>query len=726
MRRILSLIKNNSFSINLRRRGLIYMQASPGAPLSRAAAFSIIFISALTAFFSAGECLAAPMTENTATLEVKLRYMVVNQISAASDFSEDDTRLEGGGGLFTIRRNEGTINDILVFDDEILAAGDGGAEFIPCRSGGGAAPSRENASGRKTSLRGFDNSFKALAANFCFGAELSAAAFDGETFYFGTKGGDLIELNERSVRHIAIISPAGRYSITGLEKFRDALLITTAGGGLYIYIENRIFKISARSHGLSSNDVNRAAAFENDGSVYIALALSNGVAVLKAADLRRNDVQLVHSYKTASSVDAIAYSGGSIYAGGAFGVDRIAMGAGGFERTGVVRDVFVTSIAPVESGDGGPAAKIVYSTYASGVFEFVAGASGPKKLISPSRISPQGPCEGILSLKVRGGDLILRSKKYIFKYSNFVISIVSRTETGFSDRLTAVCEYAGRLYCATFDAGVFLYDGFRAKGFDSVCSRRLSSPRVNALARFGPYLLIGTADGLDVFDGSAGSLVPLKNKMASQRVNCIHVSGDLAFVGTASGISIIKSGLGVENIELDPAVIDRRVYCIYYDPRSDAIYFGTYRGFGEMDRASRRLRAYFTINSAAPDNWITAVAPYDGSSLLVATYDRGAALFDTRERKFTPFGSKNTLPSRMVNAGAVFSHGGHTFIGTYNGGLAVVDMAKNAASRHFNSRNGLASNMVTSFAEYGDYIAAATFGGLALIRKSDVAKAFER
>jgi hypothetical protein len=33
--------------------------------------------------------------------------------------------------------------------------------------------------------------------------------------------------------------------------------------------------------------------------------------------------------------------------------------------------------------------------------------------------------------------------------------------------------------------------------------------------------------------------------------------------------------------------------------------------------------------------------------------------------------------------------------------------------------------MVTAFASYGDYIAAATFGGLALIKKKDIGMAFE-
>ncbi len=79
----------------------------------------------------------------------------------------------------------------------------------------------------------------------------------------------------------------------------------------------------------------------------------------------------------------------------------------------------------------------------------------------------------------------------------------------------------------------------------------------------------------------------------------------------------------------------------------------------------------------------------------------------------------------MVNANAVFNFENYIFAGTYNGGLAIIDKMKGGASRHFNTRNGLASNMVTSFAVYKDFVAAGTFGGLAIIKQKDIKKAFE-
>jgi hypothetical protein len=329
---------------------------------------------------------------------------VINEISIASEFLEDDTRFEGGGGLFTIRRNGRSVGDFLTVGGGILTVGDCGAEFKSYLPGAGVI-AQASGEGGAPGLGKFTNSFRLLNKNSCFGAELSSAAFDGETFYFGTKGGDLIELNDRGVRHISIISVSGRYRITGLKKHGGVLLILTAGGGLYTFSNNRIFKISDRSHGLSSNDINDVDIFEKDNILYAALALSNGAEILKINDFNSNDLEKVYSYKTPSSVDTVIYSNNGIYAGGA-------------------------------------------------------------------------------------------------------------------------------------------------------------------------------------------------------------------------------------------SVIDRRVYCVYYDKASDTIYFGTYRGFGEMKYAQRRLKAYFTINSALPDNWITSITDYEADNLLVATYDRGLALFNKRSGKFASFALK--------------------------------------------------------------------------------------
>jgi len=671
--------------------------------------------------------LAAPMIENTRTLEVKLRYKAVDEINISSAFSEEDNRSEAGGSLFKNFRNSRVTNDFIIAGGLLATAGDFGAGLkrmaFAGKSGGAAATIFEESK--------YENAFKILNGVGCFGAELSAAAFDGENFYFGARGGDLIELNDRAVRRISIISAAGRFGINKLKTRGGALFILTAGGGLYIYVKNRIYKISDRSHGLASNDVNDIDIFEKNNITYLALALSGGSVILKVNSFEANDMERVYSQKSASSFDAVHYEDGSVYFGGASGLERVEIGAVNFEKTHVLKDIFVTSITGAGGGTGsggtfqGENPAVIFSTYASGIFSLGCRGGVPVKLITQSRLASVKAAEGIKKVEAAGGALYLLSKNALFKYSGSGLQIIEENSRGFSDKITALCEYAGYLFCATFDGGVFVYDRGRALDFGSLCAQKLSGAQTNALARFGNYLLIGSTSGLDVFDHSSRRLIPLKNPLESPRVNALHVSSERAFIGTSAGISVLKADMSVENISLDPNIIDKRVYCIYYDRASDIIYFGTYRGFGEMKYSSRQLKTYFTINSAIADNWVTAIAPYDPDNLLAATYDRAISLFNLRTKKFTPFGAKNTLPSKMVNANALFNYGDFTFAGTYNGGLALIDRGRGGRSRHFNARNALMSNMVTSFAVYKDTIAAGTFSGISFIRQKDLQSAFE-
>jgi len=686
---------------------------------------------------------AAPLNFNTRTLEVKLRYKTINEINISSAFAEDDTRFEGGAAIFETHRNSRKINDFLVFKDALLLTGDFGARIDYSNAPGFAANhgntefEMENYHGggsrgseflSNIDLLKYKNSFKTLNSASCFGAEISAAAFDGTNFYFGTKGGDIIELGELSIRHISIISAAGRFSINKLKTHKGVLLILTEGGGLYTYYKNRIFKISERSHGLSSNDVNDVEIFKKNDVLYAALALSNGAAILKINNFETNDLQPLYSFKSPSPVDTIGYANGAVYAGGAFGMERINISPAGFEKAFVLKDIYVTAIMskPAEGGDSLTGAEeLIISTYSSGIYTYDCLRKELNKLIPQSKFNFNGSGEGIKSVKSRGGDLFLLSKNFLFKYSGARLNLIASGRAGYSDKITSLCACFGYLFCATFDGGIFIYDAGRVTGFGSLCDEKLSGAHINALAEFDGKLLIGSTGGLDVFDYASRRLVKLKNRPASPRINAIHSSHDAAFIGTSDGISVLRKDLSVENITLDPALIDRRVYCLYYDKTLDIIYFGTYRGFGEIGRKSRRLKTYFTINSAIPDNWITSITPCGADSLLVATYDRSMALFNMREKKFMPFGAKNTLPSKMVNANAVFNFENYIFAGTYNGGLAIIDKMKGGASRHFNTRNGLASNMVTSFAVYKDFVAAGTFGGLAIIKQKDIKKAFE-
>ncbi len=680
----------------------------------------------ISGFSPARRALASPLTENTRTLEVKLKYKTINEINVSSAFGEQDSR-QRDASLFSIHRNNHIINDFLIHSSAAVIAGDFGVRLLygPDTGSYGEWPDQNDANHKtKTEMIKYLNSFKALSDNSFFGAEANAVEFDGEHFYFGTKGGDIIEAGPISVRHISIISAAGRYRINKLKYRRKILLILTEGGGVYTFYKNRFFKISSRSHRLTSDDINDIEIFDIHGITYAAIAASNGATILRVNGFHDNDFEYVYSYKTPSPIETIAFANGVLYTGGAFGIDRIEPDRSTFIKSSVLKDVYITSIVRnLNNSDA-----LTASSYSSGIYRF-SRSIAPIKIIPQSRLQPAGIESGIKKIIPAAESIFILSNKNLYEYKNGRLLAAAESSNGFSDKITAVCEYQNYLFCATFNGGVFIYDEGRINGFEAFYNQKLSGARVNALEAFNNYLLIGSTNGLDILDGARRTLINLKKPLSNDRINAIHVKNGRAFIGTSSGISVLHDDLSVENIDLNPETIDKRVYCLYYDEPSSTIYFGTYRGFGEMHYPSRRLKTYFTINSAIADNWITSIADYGPDRLLVATYDRAISIFDKHEKKFGPFGTRNTLPSKMINANALFDYKNYIFAGTYNGGLALINKTLankgKSGSLHFNTRNGLCSNMVTSFASYKDRIAIATFGGLAFIKIKDIIRAFE-
>jgi|GEM_PF-6717948 len=655
---------------------------------------------------------AAPLLQNTKTLEVKLRYKTLAEINVFSSDNEDEhSRYDSP--LFKTLRNSHTINDFIVLPGAAIICGNFGADILKTSAYLNAG----------NEIIKFERAFKMLKKNGWFASSLTSIAYNGEFFFFGATSGDLIEVSEKNARLISIMSSAGRFRINKLKCCGEVLFLSTAGGGLYIYSKNRFLKLSERSHKFSSNDVNDVELFSFNSKKYLAIALSNGIALLKVNDLYKNDFENVFSFKNSAGYETVKYFDEKIYFGGPSGIDSIDMQSAMFVRKSVLKDTYISSINDSMAPDGG--SKLYAAAYASGIYEFENNEKSFKKILSvPSlKISLDGDI-AIRSMRRFGEDFFLLCKKGLFKFSNSLPIEIALNREGFSDKISAVCAHKGYLFCATFDCGVFAYDFNKTYDFSYFCTDRLSGPHVNAMAEFKGLLFIGTSNGLNVADIERKKIVPLKNELASQRINCLYASNNKVFAGTSDGISVISEDLSVKNIKLDATLIDRHVYSAYYDALSDTIYFGTYRGFGEINATNHTLKTYFMINSAISDNWVTLVTPYDESRLLIGTYDKGLCLFDKTLKKFTPFGSKKLMPSAMINSNAALLFGDYAAVGTYNGGAAIIKLKNSLTSKRFNTQNGLLSNMATSFAIYEHHLALGTFAGLAFIDLKDVESLF--
>ncbi len=676
--------------------------------LSFLAAF---ILTALSCAYPSGACQALPRTDNSRTCEVKLNYSVIREIETAAaeitgGAASGPTSNEGGGALFTIKRNQTLLRDFIAAPGLILACGNFGAKLI---SDGGSMPD--------AGLLKFGKIIGALSAKNFFGAIVNTACLVENSLYLGTSGGDIIEADENSARLISIIRSKGRFSINKIKKYGGALYIMTEGGGLYIYNKNRIYCVSYESHGLISNNIRcveflRAAGFE-----FAAVGTDAGLSILKINDTAKNDLDTVFSYRTPSAVETAAVFREHFYFGGVFGLSTASVNyPGTCEVASVIKNIYVAS---VESAAG----QLIIATKASGVYSLDGAAAEPVKTISASAFNNIYMKQARISrVRSAGETLYFMHENGIFKYYNKLASDIPVAKTGFSDKISCVAPVGRTIFFGTFDSGVFMEQDGRLSGIETTGPQKGSSGHINSLAELNGSLLIGTSGGLDIYDPMSRTLTAPSGPLANAHINCIHISGARAFIGTSDGMAVMRAGQSPEIIKLNPEIIDRHVYSIYHDEAAGRIYFGTYRGFGEMAYPGGSLKVHLMINSDIADNWVTAVVPF-ADKLIIGTYDKGICLFDKKTGKFEKAPGRNLLPSRMVNANAVTVIKDHIFIGTYNGGMSVIKTGGSFArwtARHFNQRSGFSGDMVTAIKLCGSEIVFGTFSGISSIAAGSI------
>lgn len=662
-------------------------------------------------------CAAALLPENSRTLEVRLDYRTAAEIDISTGQFERQGETLSESAVFSVARNRGEVRGAASFPGGVIAVGTFGVRVF-----GPAVPGGAGAGG---SAAGFGRIFSACRSAGLFNGIVNAVEFDGETVYLGTAAGDIVEIGESRARRIAVIRSRGRFGVNRLKKSDGALLVSTEGGGLYVFDGRTIHALSEATRSILSDSVRDALVFPWKDGTYLAVATMRGVSVLRVKKLGEIDYEKAGDFRTEGAAETLAFAGGRLYAGGVFGAISVDPGDWTAKKLDAFRDTYVKSIFADPAGE-----KLFAATHLSGIFEFPADGSRRERAVPLSSLGRPGEVPRIRFALPRAGAFLVAGESGLFT------AAVRGHSGGFqldpaapalSDRISCAAAHSGKLYFGTFDEGVFSMDGSgKAGALRFQAGSSLSSAHVNALASFGGYLLVGTSAGLDAVSTGTGNIKALGAGLSDPHVNCIHVSGNRAYVGTSNGITVVSSDLSCEAIKFDPARIDRHVYSIFRDPVRNVVYLGTYRGFGILAASEKSLAVLTMMNSDVPDNWVTAIHPLEGG-LVVGTYDKGIAMFDPVSRKFSRFPGKNPAPSKMINQNAFFSHGKYLMIGTYNGGFSIVDTAAREGrnSRHFNLRGGISGDCVTCFAEDGGKIYAGTHSGITIFDASSIPSLFE-
>ena len=173
--------------------------------------------------------------------------------------------------------------------------------------------------------------------------------------------------------------------------------------------------------------------------------------------------------------------------------------------------------------------------------------------------------------------------------------------------------------------GLNRYDGKHVRAYYYSTTQGLQDSRINVLlCTTNGHLLVGTAQGIDMYDRRTDKIVPFKPaRSVRHEVIRTHLQeGDILWVGTNHGLFSInlKNGESVCFSTDNSGLVNNIVRAIHID--GDNIFVGTFNGLSRYDRVSRQWRS---INlkpesiTNPKNNLILSIveAPEDPDKLLI-------------------------------------------------------------------------------------------------------------
>ncbi|MET4082135.1 ligand-binding sensor domain-containing protein/signal transduction histidine kinase/DNA-binding response OmpR family regulator [Pedobacter sp. UYP30] len=187
----------------------------------------------------------------------------------------------------------------------------------------------------------------------------------------------------------------------------------------------------------------------------------------------------------------------------------------------------------------------------------------------------------------------------------------------------------------------------------------------------------------------------------------VEINPDECWIATESGIYIYNKRTGQhqqlkKRIDNPYSLSDNAVYDVYRD-REGGIWAATY--FGGLNYYSKtfsNFRKYFptTSNNSLKGNIVREICKDKNNNLWIGTEDGGLNFYDTETKQFknfTPDGSAGSIAYSNIHA--LFADKNKLWIGTFEHGLDVMDIASKKVIKHYSaglSPNHLQSNFVLS------------------------------
>ena len=152
----------------------------------------------------------------------------------------------------------------------------------------------------------------------------------------------------------------------------------------------------------------------------------------------------------------------------------------------------------------------------------------------------------------------------------------------------------------------------------------------------GDSVLVGTHDGLAVFENGKWSTFTTRDGLAHNGVVSIDVSdltGDI-WIGTLGGLNRWSAGKFETFNQFNSGLPNDLVYCVYCDGKD--IWVATGGGAGHYDTFTKEWEIFTEMNAPMHEPWTYGVSTGDGK-VFIAAWGGGVIEYDNKTKRFRDY-----------------------------------------------------------------------------------------
>jgi ligand-binding sensor domain-containing protein len=409
-----------------------------------------------------------------------------------------------------------------------------------------------------------------------------------------------------------------------------------------------------------------------------------------------------------AEVEALAASGGKLFAGTPLGVAQFGLAQGGLQPERVLAKGIFSHALAVDTAAG----ELLVGTLEQGMERVPLGAKARLRnadfAVAGGQIGKR--IDSFVSTNgVAGPVYALADGNLLAHGSGGWQPVLSAQAEALADRNISALAFApdGSLYVGFFDHGL---DVLAATG--SV--RHLEDDHLFCVNRLAldperQTMAAATANGLVLFDrqGTPRQVLAGRDGLISEHVTDVAFTRTGMTVATPAGLTMLGRG-GAESLYAFQGLVNNHVYTL--GASGNTLLAGTLGGISVLQggAVTRNLTA---TNSGLKHNWITAIAAMPRGGWIVGTYGAGVETMSA-DGRFERVGLPGDV---VVNPNALLVTATHVYAGTLGHGMLVMSRE---TGRWDVVTRGLPSENVTAFAERDGELFVGTENGLVRIAEA--------